>query len=147
MTFISMVGRPVTIGVVAGVGAKFLLGEDGSAIPFLGMEVSPMVAVGGAVGLASVGGELLSGYVLPMLPQSEGAEKMESMLLQPALTGAAALVVGKVCCGGFTDTSGMVKLFALGAASDVAGGYAWSMIDAFLEPEAAEEQPETCAGY
>ena len=122
-----MVGKPLMVGVTAAVASKFLFPGD-DAIPVFGMEVPQMVAVGVAVGAASAVGGVASGYILPMLPQSEEAAKAEGMLLTPALTAAATYAVARM----LGDVPQPLPLLALGAGSEVAGTYAWGVVGPML---------------
>ena len=129
-----MVGKPVMVGVTAAVASKFLFPGD-DTIPVFGMEVSQMVAVGVAVGGASAIGGIASGYILPMLPQSEEAAKAEGMILTPAMTAAATYAVARM----LGDVPNPFPLLALGAGSEIAGTYAWGIVGPMISGDGKDD--------
>jgi hypothetical protein len=85
------------------------------------IEVSVPIAISVAVGSASLTGENATGYVLPMLPQSDGAATAKGMLLRPILAAAAAYGTVTMLVG---TVDKPLMLMALGAGSEVSGAYA-----------------------
>ena len=94
-------------------------------IPVFGMEMSQAMGVGVVVGGASAVGSIAGKYILPMIqPDSDSLVATESKLLNPALTGAATYGVAMM----FGSVPAPMPLIALGAASEVAGSYAWGTV-------------------
>ena len=127
-SFMATAGKAAMVGAVGGIAGSYLFGSEGT-LPLMGMDVSIPVALGTAIGSASFIGEYAAGYVLPMLPQSAGAAKMEGMVLKPALTAAAAYGTVTMLLGTVEQP---VQLLMLGAGSEVAGSYGWGTVSPLL---------------
>ena len=81
--------KAAMVGAVGGVAGAYLFSGDGT-LSLVGMDVSIPVALGVAIGSASFVGDYAAPMVLGLLPQSAGAVAAETMMLNPALTAAAA---------------------------------------------------------
>lgn len=118
--------RSAIVGGVAAVGVSVLFPST-QTVPIFGMELSQAVGVGVVVGGASAVGSVAGRYILPMI-QPEAMAETESKLLNPALTGAATYAVAMM----FGSVPAPMPLIALGAASEVAGAYAWATLSPML---------------
>ena len=122
---------PLVKGVVAGTFASFYLGNIGK-VPLMGMPVSPAILIGSSVAGASLVSALSHDFVLKKINGNRFYD-LEGKALSVALTAGASVAVG-VATLGTLDTKAMLELAALGAASEIAGDYAHSMIMSALMP-------------
>ena len=122
---------PAVKGLVAGGLASFYLGNIGK-VPLMGMPVSPAVLIGSSVAGASLVSALSHDFVLKKIKGNRFYD-LEGKALSVALTAGASVAVG-VATLGTLDTKAMLELAALGAASEVAGDYAHSMIMSAMMP-------------
>ena len=119
--------RPLFVGAVAGIGASYLLGNE--PIPALGGNWSPAMLIGGAAAGGSVVSGLTHNYVLKLIPgNSAKYAAMENMVLGPVLTGASTYGIMALATGSRLSLAAAMELTALGAASHVAGDYAYSTL-------------------
>ena len=119
--------RPLFVGAVAGIGASYLLGNE--PIPALGGNWSPAMLIGGAAAGGSVVSGLTQNYVLKLIPgNSAKYAAIEGMVLGPVLTGASTYGIMALATGSRLSLAAAMELTALGAASHVAGDYAYSTI-------------------
>lgn len=115
--------RPITkkaiySGAIATAGAYFLLGENTGELQGLaGMSVPTSVGVGLSCAAGSVGGDLLSGFVIERLDQSSGIRTAESELTKLGVAGVSTVAVLKGVYGVDPSLNG----FLLGCASKFAG--------------------------
>ena len=122
---------PAVKGLVAGAFASFYLGNIGK-VPLMGMPVSPAVLIGSSVAGASLVSALSHDFVLKKIKGNRFYD-LEGKALSVALTAGASVAVG-VATLGTLDMKAMAELAALGAASEVAGDYAHSMIMSAMMP-------------
>ena len=122
---------PVVKGLVAGAFASFYIGPVGK-VPLFGMGVSPSVLIGSSVAGASLVSALSHDFVLAKIKGNKYVD-LEGKALSMVLTGGATVAVGAYTLGPI-DYKAMGELFALGAASEVAGDYAHSMIMSAMMP-------------
>ena len=119
--------KPLFVGAVAGIGASYLLGNE--PIPALGGNWSPAMLIGGAAAGGSVVSGLTQNYVLKLIPgNSAKYAAIEGMVLGPVLTGASTYGIMALATGSSLSLAAAMELTALGAASHVAGDYAYSTI-------------------
>ena len=123
---------PAVKGLVAGAFASFYIGSDVGKVPSMGFGVSPAVLIGSSVAGASLVSSLSHDFVLAKTKGNRFYD-LEGKALSVALTGAASVAVG-VATLGTLDTKAMLELAALGAASEMAGDNAHSMIMSALMP-------------
>ena len=119
--------RPLFIGGVAAAAGGFLVGSD--PVPMFGMSVSPMLLIGGAAVAGELTGAFAHDFVLKKI--SGGDDRLaatENMILAPALTGLFAYGAVAVATGSTLSMTGAAELIALGAASHVAGSYAYDTV-------------------
>ena len=96
------------------------------------MPVSPAVLIGSSVAGASLVSALSHDFVLAKIKGNKYVD-LEGKALSMVLTGGATVAVGAYTLGPI-DYKAMGELFALGAASEVAGDYAHSMIMSAMMP-------------
>ena len=123
---------PLVTGVVAGAFASYYVGSDVGQIPLMGMPVSPAVLSGSSVAAASLVSNLSHDMVLARIKGNRYVD-LEGRALSMVLTGSATVGAGVLSLGAL-DYKAMAELFALGAASEVAGDYAHSMIMSAMMP-------------
>jgi len=122
------VAKAALVGAVGGVAGAYLFGNDGT-LPLMGMDLSIPVALGVAIGSASLIGEYAAPMVLGMLPQSAGAVASETMMLKPALTADAAYMTVTLLLGNVEQP---LQLLMLGAGAEVAGAYAYDIVSPMI---------------
>ena len=122
---------PLVKGVVAGAFASYYVGDVGK-VPLFGMPVPPSVLIGTSVAGASLVGALSHDMVLAKIKGNRYVD-LEGKALSMVLTGSSTIAVGMFSLGAL-DMKAMGELFALGAASEVAGDYAHSMIMSAMMP-------------
>ena len=119
--------KPLFVGAVAGIGASYMLGNE--PIPALGGNWSPAMLIGGAAATGSVVSGLTHDYVLKMIPGNKGRwAAAENMVLSPVLTGASTYGIMALATGSRLSLAAAMELTALGAASHVAGSYAYDTL-------------------
>ena len=119
--------RPLFVGAVAGIGASYMLGNE--PIPALGGNWSPAMLIGGAAAGGSVVSSLTHNYVLRLIPGNTAKyAAVENMILAPVLTGASTYGIMALATGSRLSLAAAMELTALGAASHVAGDYAYSTL-------------------
>ena len=119
--------RPLFVGGVAAAAGGFLVGSD--PVPMFGMSVSPMLLIGGAAVAGELAGNAVHDMVLAKI--SGGDQRLaatENMVLAPALTGAFTYGAVAAATGSTLSLTGALELMALGAASHVAGSYAYDTV-------------------
>jgi len=132
------VAKAALVGAVGGVAGAYLFGNDGT-LPLMGMDVTVPVALGVAIGSASLIGEYAAPMVLGMLPQSAGAVAAETMAVKPAITAAAAYGTVTLLLGNVEQP---LQLLMLGAGAEVAGTYAYGTVSPMLGwGRRADEEP------
>lgn len=87
-------------------------------VPFGPIELTPFMAVGGAVAAGTLVGELSTQFVLPWV-QGSGYQAMEEFAIPPALAGVGSVAAMKLLIGG----DEMLPIFLLGAGSSVGAKY------------------------
>lgn len=121
----SMFAKPIVVGIVSALGAK-ALGQD-FKVDVLNTSLSGPVFYG----LLGVGSSLVAEtahqWVLPYLPQSESAVKMESAALSPLLHAATNIVAIKVLCPVMLShpAVGYQNPIIIGAGAEFVGAYAF----------------------
>ena len=123
---------PVVKGVVAGAFASYYIGGEVGKLPLMGIPVSPAVLIGSSVAGASLVSALSHDFVLAKIKGNRYVD-LEGRALSMVLTGGATVAVGAYTLGPI-DYKAMGELFALGAASEVAGDYAHTMIMSAMMP-------------
>ena len=119
--------KPLFVGAVAGIGATYMLGNE--PIPALGGNWSPAMLIGGAAAAGSVVSGLTHNYVLRLIPgNSAKYAAVSGQVLGPVLTGASTYGIMALATGSSLSLAAAMELTALGAASHVAGDYAYSTL-------------------
>ena len=132
------VAKAALVGAVGGAAGAYLFGNNGT-LPLMGMDLSVPVALGVAIGSASLIGEYAAPMVLGMLPQSAGAVAAETMMVKPALTAGAAYIAVTLLLGNVKQP---LSLLMLGAGAEVAGTYAYGTVSPMLGwGRRADEEP------
>ena len=126
---------PVVKGVVAGAFASYYIGGEVGKLPLMGISVSPAVLIGSSVAGASLVSALTHDMVLAKIKGNRYVD-LEGRALSMALTGAASIAMGTAALGPL-DMKAMGELFALGAASEIAGSYAHDLIMSAMMPGGA----------
>lgn len=126
---------PIGAGSLAYAGGRFLFPTTYGDVG--GFNISTNVAIGTSVGLASFANQSTKHITFPMLGVDEYDSEMITMLAGPALTGVGsiggAVALQSISAGNLQlpPINDAVKLFALGAASEVGANYA---SDALVKP-------------
>jgi hypothetical protein len=111
---------------------------SGSRVPFLGMDLSANVAIGGAAALGNVASSLAHDYVLGMLPgNTPEMVEMQSAILGPALTGGATLLAANLTIGSITGLRPALELAGIGAGSHVLGTYVYNAVSPSMTGKSA----------
>ena len=119
--------KPLFVGAVAGIGATYLLGNE--PIPALGGNWSPAMLIGGAAAGGSIVSGLTHNYVLKMIPGTNAKySAVSGQVLGPVLTGASTYGIMALATGSPLSLAAAMELTALGAASHVAGDYAYGVL-------------------
>ena len=123
----TMFAKPVVVGLVSALGAK-AMGQDFSVdVRPIGMLLSAPVFYG-VLGLgSSLAAETLHQWVLPYLPQSEMAVKMESAALSPVLVAATNVIAIKILTPAMLTHPdvGYTAPIIIGAGAEFVGSYAF----------------------
>ena len=119
--------KPAIVGGIAYAASMVFVSD--ARVPFLGMELSANVAIGGAAALGNVASSLAHDYVLGMLPGNDPAMvEMQTAILGPALTGGATLLAANLTIGSITGMRPALELAAIGAGSHVLGSYVYNAV-------------------
>jgi len=110
---------------IAGVGSYLFLGEANGQtnLPFISYSVPTSLAIGTAVGGASLVSNMAHDYVLPHINKSAKSKltNVESALLQIGTAGAATSII--LVYGSNMPPSNLSTSFLVGSASAIAGEY------------------------
>jgi hypothetical protein len=133
------VTKATMVGAVGGMAGAYLFGSNGT-LSLAGMDVSVPIALGVAIGSASLVGDYAAPMVLGLLPQSTGAVAAETRLLKPALTAGAAYMTVTLLLGNVDQP---LQLLMLGAGSEVVGTYAYGTVAPMIGmgPATADSEP------
>jgi hypothetical protein len=125
----SYVLKPMVSGLFAAGICYFAIGNEGTVPLMGGFEVSPIVAVGSSVAIASS----LAAAVQQQLQaaQPDALADVSAMVIAPVLTGAAVLATSRLLIGPATS-AGMGKLFLIGASAEVGSVYVSDSVLALL---------------
>ena len=130
LDFSKQVIKPIMVGTIGGVFAQMMYG-DASTVPLLGRQVSPIMAIGTSIGVASVASELAHDVLFPHLHINHRLSDMSYALYAPAMTAAASYFSTTLLIG---QVGKPLELGGIGGAAEVAGTYAYtSMVK--LDPE------------
>ena len=121
-SFTQQMGKAAVVGGIGYFASAYLVGGEGTLpVPMIG-EISSNTAVGLACAGGSIAGGIAAEYVIPMLPQSESMEEVEAATIKPLTTGACVYMAGRM----MGEVPNPLMLVAFGAASEVAGEYAFN---------------------
>jgi hypothetical protein len=84
------------------------------------LMVPTFVAVGVTSVIGNMGGEILTQWVLPMIPKNETIHNLEENIIPPVLSGGATWLALKVLVN---DDAQLLPAFIIGAAGSVGGKY------------------------
>jgi len=119
--------KPAIVGGIAYAASMVFVSD--ARVPFLGMDLSANVAIGGAAALGNVASSLAHDYILGMLPGSDPASvEWQAAILGPALTGGATLLAANLTIGSITGMRPALELAAIGAGSYVLGSYVYGAV-------------------
>lgn len=108
----------------AGVGAGayyFMYGsQEIESVPLGPLNVSLPIAVGGTVFIGNVAGEILTQFILPMLPEDEQFKKIQEMVVPPAITGLSTFLSMRILVSENTE---LLPAILLGGGSSIGGKY------------------------
>lgn len=93
--------------------------NDAVKVPFASFEVSPFMAVGGAIAVGTLSGEILTQFALPYFQGNAMYGGLEEIAIPPAMAGVGTVAAVKFLIGG----DEMLNPFLLGAASSVGAKY------------------------
>ncbi len=121
----NMLAKPIVVGLISALGAK-AMGQDFN-VEVLGTTLSGPVFYGVLGVGSSLVAETAHQFVLPYLPQSDTAVKVESAALGPLLHAATNIVAMKILCPAMlaSDVVGYQKPIIIGAGAEFVGAYAF----------------------
>ena len=119
---------PAMKGAIAGIAAHVVLGVGDSKLALGGMVWSAPTVIGISVASASLATELSHDYILAKIKPNASLADFEAKALAPALTAAATIGAAYLTIGPVTDMRAALELAAVGAAAEIGGTYAHSMI-------------------
>ena len=116
--------HPIMVGAVGYGLSMVVLGSDNSStVNIMNMDISPAVSCA----VADVAGGVIA-MELAKTSQMSELSASESMFITPVLTGMATVGVTRMMIGPTADYSAMMKIFGLGAGSEVAGSYLYNAV-------------------
>jgi hypothetical protein len=119
--------RPLFIGGVAAAAGGFLIGSD--PVSVFGMDVPPMLLIGGAAIVGELAGTAVHDMVLTRISGGNASlAATENMVLAPLLTGGFTYAAVALATGSMLSLAGGLELMAVGAGSHVAGAYAYGTV-------------------
>ena len=117
--------KPAIAGVLAGGYAYFNYGSD--SVNIFATQLPAWAALGGAVALAALVGEVGGNYVLPSLVKAtNGNPKVAGVVtaaVNPTLCAGAALLESRMLAPDLYSKIGASPLFAVGAGSYILANY------------------------
>ena len=109
---VDTISKPLSAGLIAGVAGLLLGATD------LGpMNIPSYVLLGGTVAASTAIAEIGKNYIIP----KSNTSSVIQMIAEPALTGVSTVVVNSLL--GASDSSAMIKVFLVGAISNVGSDY------------------------
>ena len=87
-----------------------------------GMQVPSYAAVGLSSALGTVAGEVLTEFVLPMIPSNQSFKKYEDLVIPPAIAGLATYGVMRFM---ISENTEFVNSVLIGAGGAVGGKYVY----------------------
>lgn len=124
---VNTLARPAYTGAIAAVGARFLLGEDGTMVLFKQL-VPGWLAIGVSVGLASYLAEFVDDFVLPKIPGNDYSG-VESMVVAPVAAGLGSYAIFAAASNAPVP---MLESFGVGAVAELASKYSFDYVKAQL---------------
>jgi hypothetical protein len=118
--------HPASVGAAAALITLAAVGNEGS-IKIGSMMVSPAVAIGLSAATADLVGQAVGAYLLT-LPQANKYGNAEKKLLAPVLVGASLIGTVQLYVGPPIGFESYMKVFALGAMSEMAGSYTANLL-------------------
>ncbi len=116
---------PSLIAGAVGSGIYMLIyGNQEIDVPLGPLDVPVWAAVGATVAIGNAAGEVLTQYVLPMIPKNENFQKYEEMVIPPLMTGLSTHLAMRFLVSENTE---LVPSLAIGAGSSVGGKYVYGM--------------------
>lgn len=94
-------------------------------IPFAGTELPVGLTVGLTVGLGNMAGEVLTQFVLPLIPKNEMFQNYEEHIVPPILAGLGSFAAMKILV---SENTLFLPAMVVGASGSVGGKYLYSMI-------------------
>ncbi len=119
--------RSATCAAVGGIGSAVLFGDSGT-INVAGMAVPTNLLIGAAIGAGSIVSDMLKENVIEKLNLPQNIVSTEEILVETAISGAAATVV--LSFAGL-PTSNTIPAFLWGGAAKHIGNYSY---DKLLDP-------------
>jgi hypothetical protein len=117
---------PSLIAGAAGAGIYFLMyGNPGVNIPLGPLELPSWAAVGATVAIGNVGGEILTQYILPLIPKVKDYQSLEEMVVPPALAGVSTYLAMRFLVSENTE---LIPALAVGTGGSIGGKYIYGMI-------------------
>ena len=86
-----VIKKSLYAGAIGALGAYLLLGETTGQLAVAGTNVPAAVGLGVACSGGSIAGDLLSGYIIDKLDQSQGVKTMESELIKLGVSSAGCV--------------------------------------------------------
>lgn len=125
-TISELISQPLAAGLIGYGGGRFLFDTRYANIG--GVNVSSNVALGLGIGGASLMNEITKEFTLPLIIDKNASESV-MLLASPSLTGIASIgtitLINSMNAGSLIlpSASDALKLFALGAVSELGGHY------------------------
>ena len=108
-----------------GTGITLLMYPDamGASIPVMNFELPVPIVTGLSVAAGNLGGEILSEYVLPHIPQNEMYAGYEKKIVPPVMSGLATYGIARILTGQADLQASMI----IGGGASAVGGYVYGM--------------------
>lgn len=118
---------PSVLAGAAGIGVYYFLFDSDlmTAVPFGPINVPVSLAVGGSVLIGNMAGELLTNFVLPLIPKNEMFQNYEEMVIPPALASLSTYLTMKILV---SEDTQVLPALVTGGAGSIAGKYVYGMI-------------------
>ena len=117
---------PSAFAGAASVGVYYIIaGQDLSGtVPFASFEVPIWGAVAGSSALGTLGGEILTEFVLPMIPKNQEFAQIEEHVIPPVAAGLTTYAAMNLLVSSNTS---FINAFIIGSGGSVGGKYLYGM--------------------
>ena len=120
--------KPIAVGAIAALGTSMMYDLNTFKIKLLDMKIPFWAASAVGAGAASLAADIVHQYILPEIAPNAKLSYSGSMLLAPVITAAGVPLAFQLMHPNAVGQLGFVKLAAIGAASEIAGMYAFEAV-------------------